>query len=68
MPELSDNCLRCGVPIEQDGTGIDGLCWPPGSADYFVRHLFSKKWAERKRKRDAAKLEAWTAASEVPDA
>lgn len=63
--DLASHCLRCGLRIEDDlGPGVGGLCWPPGSPDYYVRHLFSKKWARRKEKRDAAKLAAWKDAAE----
>ena len=59
MKELSDHCLRCGTPIENDEPGIGGICWPPGCADYFTRHLFSRRHMERAKKRDEAKLAAW---------
>lgn len=59
MSDLANNCLRCGAPIEQDADGIDGLCWPPGCADYFVRHLFSRATQRRREKRDQDRLAAW---------
>ena len=67
--DMSAHCLRCGTPIDRDcGSGIERICWPPGRADYFVRHLFSKRAEQRRTKRDQEKLDAWKAnsAKEMP--